>query len=311
MSPCLSKRRGVPEDSSFAEWDAWILNRSLIAKGFEAEDKFGKDFLLAQEANFWELREAQGKLQYLWLDPTVLMATVGPCIALQVCRSFESAPLFPKTVWMVHRLACVFSQCVGLFILTRDRSQWKYIKYTLYLQFVQLGYFVFLLWLMCLSLRTVRSWPWLQRRTRQRAVVLVLPCRFTHGSPRAHAQSATLIALQFITMYWLFLLPFAGSIQSGLLPMPPLSTPGQICQALLCPGIPFACLYLLFIGVALVMVSAQHPALAEMAGSGYAILSISGLVVGSIFLGLLVVGLKTCFAATFGRLLGGFEESPE
>eukprot|EP00908_Phaeocystis_cordata_P006603 Transcript_17222.p1 GENE.Transcript_17222~~Transcript_17222.p1 ORF type:complete len:1277 (+),score=285.49 Transcript_17222:72-3833(+) len=242
---------GVPEDSSFAEWDAWILNRSLIAKGFEAEDKFGKDFLLAQEANFWELREAQGKLQYLWLDPTVLMATVGPCIALQ---------------------------CVGLFILTRDRSQWKYIKYTLYLQFVQLGYFVFLLWLMCLSLRT----------------------------------SATLIALQFITMYWLFLLPFAGSIQSGLLKIGvPLSTPGQICQALLCPGIPFVCLYLLFIGVALVMVSAQHPALAEMAGSGYAMLSISGLVVGSIFLGLLVVGLKACFAATFGRLLGGFEESPE
>ena len=88
-------------------------------------------------------------------------------------------------------------------------------------------------------------------------------------------------------------------------------SPGQICQALLCPGIPFVCLYLLFIGVALVMVSAQHPALAEMAGSGYAILSISGLVVGSIFLGLLVVGLKTIFAATFGRLLSGFEESPE
>ena len=112
-----------------------------------------------------------------------------------------------------------------------------------------------------------------------------------------------LITFQMITMYWLFLLPLVGSVQSGLLPMRSLGTPAQICAALVCPGIPFACLFLLFIGMGLLMVSTQDPALAPMAISGYALTGVAGLVVGGLFLLGVITGLKAIWGATVGRFL--------
>ena len=47
-------------------------------------------------------------------------------------------------------------QLVNLFILTRDRMYWHYISYTIYGNLAMLGYFSFLLYLMFVSLRTVR-----------------------------------------------------------------------------------------------------------------------------------------------------------
>ena len=51
----------------------------------------------------------------------------------------------------------VLAQFVGLFILSRDRMYWTYIQYTLYVQFFMLGYMAFLVWLMCIAVRMVRT----------------------------------------------------------------------------------------------------------------------------------------------------------
>lgn len=143
---------------------------------------------------------------------------------------------------------CFLLQCTNLFILTRDRMHWVYIQYTTWLQILMIGYFAFLLYLMVISLRA----------------------------------SALLITLFLIPVYWLFVLPFLGSIQSGLLPafgLPSGASTGGILLAILLRLIPFALVFSLFIGAGLMASSTHDDALSDMYTAGSILVSISGLVI--------------------------------
>ena len=85
--------RGIEGQSVafFQEVDDWFLNKSLIAKDFEV--KYGPLFPLITTNDTEALYRAQGKLEWLWLDQTTVMATVGPCIVLQVRSRTPSRPL--------------------------------------------------------------------------------------------------------------------------------------------------------------------------------------------------------------------------
>jgi len=224
----------------FVELDVFFRNITDTGLAYTAE--FGEDFPLAVDNTTLLLYQAQGKLEWLWLDKWVLTGTLVPCFILQ---------------------------CVNLFILTRDRSHWGYIAYTMYLQILMLGYFAFLLYLMVISLRA----------------------------------SAILIALFIIPVYWLFLLPFLGSVQSGLLPigLPKQASVGALLLAILIRLIPFALVFSLFIGAGLMVTSTYDDALSDMYSTGILMVSISGLVIGTIVTAGCAICLKAVCVNSVGR----------
>merc|ERR1719311_1103562 len=62
-------------ESMFADLDEWFLNQTRIGK--EYTNEYGDDFPLAMPNTTAALYESQGRMQFLWLDPMVLFATVG------------------------------------------------------------------------------------------------------------------------------------------------------------------------------------------------------------------------------------------
>lgn len=69
-------------------------------------------------------------------------------------------------------------------------------------------------------------------------------------------QSAVIIALQFIPTFWLFLLPLAGAVQSGMLPVKLPSSGAGAAMFLCFPGIPFFSIFFVFLLAAMMVVDA-------------------------------------------------------
>ena len=117
-----------------------------------------------------------------------------------------------------------------------------------------------------------------------------------------------IISMLFIPVFWLFLLPLAGSIYSGLLPIGNVTSFRAGLISALLRSIPLGSLFGLSIGAAFMLIASKSDGrLSEMATTGLGMVIGCGAVIGTI----LVVMIFTCMRACTGGLLSACNKAME